>query len=425
MNPITSRGYLLTVLAAAAAIFGAGPVIACKLPVAVRDRVGRAQTFTYNSSNAEYAIHRPKRDFIWSDTGGQLSRATPQLSPNVYSGIYSALRRVPVSGHGPNYSTVAGWPLSWFARHHPDWIMYKCDRITPAFEFGDNTWVPIDISNPEVRAWRLENEIRPLLAVGYSGISVDNIAADNPFQYCGSFSGPGGAWVQRYTGNRYDDSIFVADQVTWLSQLRAYVHANSDGCVAGNIAFQPRSMDQRQRFVELVDIVFDEGGFSGGVAACEVGGGSKYQLFGKRWIEKFQYFANLGRPFVLGSNGLCSRTQPQSQAVVDWALASYLLTKNDRSYVGWFERDVAKFEEVSDFYLSHGAPIGSAEFSEGIVKRAFSAALVLLNPTERSIKHDLGERQYRDVAGNTYRWGFNLAPRSAKILIDPRGTGRN
>src|SRR2546421_5015417 len=44
-------------------------------------------------------------------------------------------------------------PLRWWRKHHPTWIIYRCDRKTPAYEFGD-PHVPIDITNPAVRRYQ-------------------------------------------------------------------------------------------------------------------------------------------------------------------------------------------------------------------------------------------------------------------------------
>ncbi|GAC1566464.1 MAG: hypothetical protein NVS3B14_08970 [Ktedonobacteraceae bacterium] len=43
--------------------------------------------------------------------------------------------------------------LSWYKTYHPDWIEYRCDKKTVAFEFGTTTSVPLDITNPAVLAY--------------------------------------------------------------------------------------------------------------------------------------------------------------------------------------------------------------------------------------------------------------------------------
>ena len=42
--------------------------------------------------------------------------------------------------------------LSWWQEHHPSWVLYRCDRKTPATYWGNG--IPLDLTNPEVLAWQ-------------------------------------------------------------------------------------------------------------------------------------------------------------------------------------------------------------------------------------------------------------------------------
>jgi hypothetical protein len=298
--------------------------------------------------------------------------------------------------------------------------VYQCDQVTPAYEFDDPTFIPVDIANPAVREWRLENEIGPLLAAGYAGISVDNIFTDNPFGSCGTFSGPGGTWVQRYTGQRYGDETFVDDQVAWLEALGAFVHARANACVSGNIEFHPNRLAAVQRLARSVDIVFDEGGFNGPQALCQVGGGDHYRLFGDGWRSKFRFFTDLRQPFVLGNNGLCPVPGENSVPVIDWALASYLLVKNDRSYIGWVEQSSASFEEISRFDLNHGRAEGTVETIGSLFVRRFARTLVVLNSSANEpATLNLERSDYHDTDGKVQSASLRLPAKRAKILQAP------
>jgi hypothetical protein len=46
-----------------------------------------------------------------------------------------------------------GHPLSWWQSHHPDWILYECDKKTIAYVSGLFE-VPLDFSNPAVSTYQ-------------------------------------------------------------------------------------------------------------------------------------------------------------------------------------------------------------------------------------------------------------------------------
>jgi len=88
-------------------------------------------------------------DFVWSieneadlkkyRAAGALRKTPAVLSRYVPFGI------VP-SGHGEANENFSN--LSWWQKHHPEWILYRCDRRTPATYWGPG--LGLDISNPDV-----------------------------------------------------------------------------------------------------------------------------------------------------------------------------------------------------------------------------------------------------------------------------------
>ena len=54
--------------------------------------------------------------------------------------------RLGSSGSG---DCVKGRNISWYEAHQRDWVLYKCDQKTPAFQYGDPN-VPLDFTNPSV-----------------------------------------------------------------------------------------------------------------------------------------------------------------------------------------------------------------------------------------------------------------------------------
>lgn len=66
--------------------------------------------------------------------------------------------------------------IKWYQENHPDWIMYQEDQKTPAYGYvySYGGLVPLDVSNPEVRAYYLEKFIMPAVNAGYKIVAMDN-----------------------------------------------------------------------------------------------------------------------------------------------------------------------------------------------------------------------------------------------------------
>ena len=87
-----------------------------------------------------------------------------------------------------------GLNASWLKAFAPDWLLYTCDRKTPAngergpcsagsllsppvlrTALGQNTtFAPLDMTNPDVVKWQVEVAAAPALQAGYNSIALDN-----------------------------------------------------------------------------------------------------------------------------------------------------------------------------------------------------------------------------------------------------------
>lgn len=187
-------------------VFIAGEAFAggCTLPVDVSNRIGRAQTFVYNIP--DLAVLKGKRDYIWDGNTGKGA-----IPVGIFSGFYVTGDRAPYQG--PN----AGHKLAWYELNHPDWIVYRPDQTTPAWEFCSTLdascdkpgGVPLAIWKPDVRAHMESGDVQLGLSAGvYQGISADNVQPSNVFVKAGTCSTvpdklgcahAGGIWTQRYS----------------------------------------------------------------------------------------------------------------------------------------------------------------------------------------------------------------------------------
>jgi hypothetical protein len=62
--------------------------------------------------------------------------------------------------HETFFDSHAYHDLSYWEAVHPDWILYKCDRVTPAYEF-DNPNMPLDFANPALESWQIQTYAMP------------------------------------------------------------------------------------------------------------------------------------------------------------------------------------------------------------------------------------------------------------------------
>ena len=133
------------------------------LPQPLDSGISRAQIFDYRQSlpntNSTGPIY-----YIW----GARSPANP---PPAVGSMY-----LPYERDGDRTHT-----FEWYKANHPDWLVYKADRVTPAYGFtyasGNN--MPLDITNPLVRDFYFNTFVAPAIARGYPMIAFDNVDLTN------------------------------------------------------------------------------------------------------------------------------------------------------------------------------------------------------------------------------------------------------
>src|SRR5437764_987280 len=128
----------------------------------------------------------------------------------------------------------AGWykeahDITWWQANHPDWVEYKCDKTTVAYEFGETTDVPLDITNPNEVAYMEHTYVDAGLQgtlLDYPGIKYDGIAFDNPSfqnagdwtgQRCGHWDASHTVWTQQFNGTSNDPAYRQAIITSYLS----------------------------------------------------------------------------------------------------------------------------------------------------------------------------------------------------------------
>jgi len=343
-------------------------------------------------------------DVVWG--------ASAPSPKQIYNQFYTPFER-----DGPYGGPSGGHTLAWWKRHHPDWIEYRCDRKTVAYEFGDAN-VPIDTANPAVQAYQRTGAVDPALAAGYPGIAFDNLDLGNYAHRCGHFTASG-QWVQQYTG-RFVDPRFTSYVLEWAKSTFAYIHAHSTtATMAINFSYDGDFNEAlNDQLATETDEDLDESGFTNW--------GTKGQnvTTPQEWRDIVGLIlavqANKGCYMDNGEEPGLSKDITQAERL--WVVANYLLIRDDCTYV-WISgftksgaQDYGRILLYPEYKLAIGAPTGAAVSVNGAWQRAYSGGLALVNPSDDSVTVPL-HRTYVDENGKRYSQSITLEATTGEVLL--------
>lgn len=335
--------------------------------------------------------------------------------------------------------------LGWFQAHHPDWLVYKADRITPAgvgdpeAEGPTGVIVVMDISHPAVQQYQFDYFLRSYLEAGWTRVGFDNVGLGNPNAWSGVYRH--GQWVQLYSGRPYDSAI-LQTWTDWAKAMHTKVKAfRSWAQLDANYSVPLNNTQNFHLLLPYIDGYFDEQGFTGG------GGGF---VSGTDWLAVFraqQLLRAMGKlVFINGEvpigdpgtpaagNGALTalamsleRTVPQAQML--WVVANYLLVKG-KDYFAWesgyFARGSFSYQNDNHFiyrpqyYLPVGHPVGEPRLWRGVYRRDYSGGVVLVNPSaaDTAVLH-VGSRLHPLHTPDGLRAGeLRMPPVSGMVLTD-------
>lgn len=419
----------------------------------VSSRVGRASTFIYRFTPEQYPTRLTQRDVIWSNQPTTIQGGADRLTfpPGVFSGAYVTVNRVPANPTmfgktrlltACNDERRGGCTLTWFQRNHPEWIIYRSDQVTPAYQFDDKTWIPLDISNLDVQAWIKANFFLPILRTGYQALSVDNVTARNQFDEAGvctivpknNCTLDGGVWKRLYSGQIEGDRDFIRNRVEWVRTITKWAHGLGKRTM-GNVTYVSQMPTSSADLINAFDVWFDEGGFTGASdpSLCYPA------RVGSSWINKVNFITGLndgsGPKAYVSENSICPvggvpRPRMGKLDLVEYTIASYLIVKNKHTYISMFFGDgdrcgIAAFcEDVypsatwPHLYLEHGSPEARFAVRDGIYFRPFKNSVALVNPsTDSAHTFDLGVASFYRYDCNRYTGRVTLLPVSGMVLL--------
>lgn len=377
------------------------------------NNIHAAQIFTYNMTNpAQYAKNY---DFVWGADPGSVA-ALRAANPNIFLTYYMTLNRdTGIFGNQDQRQSLSYWKAA-----HPDWILYKCDRTTPAYEIGDNTVTPFDMTNNDFINWQVQTYAVPASENGYDAIAADNLNLDNAFGACGFYHN--GQWVQRYTGQD-NDPQWEKDMLYWVTQMQAKLHALPHplalipnlGIFQSNSTVSLANDQILQQITDHVDGFLDESSFT------KYGDG---YVTGNDWVNLVQLIQQVqkkNKPYYLLDE---FPSQNLSQSDSEWAISSYLMAKEHLSAL--FYCPPQKYGD----YLNHpeynapiGMPISDMFQDQGVYWRLYSNGAVLVNNSaSQSVTVNLhtvnvDATAYTDLYGKVAGQSVSMGPHSGLVLL--------
>ena len=365
------------------------------------DNIHLFQTFDYNTTDpASVARYY---DFVWGAQPEYVS-AIRAANPHIFLTYY-----IPFNREKGHVHDLAYWKAT-----HPDWVLYKCDRVTPAYQFGEPS-MPLDFTNPAVIAWQVQMYAKPASQQGYDGIAADNLDLSTLAGACGVYRN--GKWVQLFSG-AVSDPAYRAGIIFWLTHMQQALHSLPQPlALIGNVGFGDLSPDdpQVQQVITHIDGISDEGGFT------HYGDG---YITGQTWLNRVQIMKDVQAQhkayYVINQFNVTSPADVGSDQI-QWALASYLMGKEHSSAlfissIGGYGGDV-RYRE----YDAHiGSPLGQMYASQNVYWRAYSGGLSLVNPSASAsytVTLKAGSR-YSDLYGRPVGSTVTLPPHSGLVLLN-------
>jgi hypothetical protein len=375
--------------AAMAAPLGDPPALT--LPEPALDGISRAQIFDYNIPDPS-VYDGNEFYYIWGTS------FSPDRQPIPASKYFCVIR------------FTLDYTLDWFAENHPDWVLYKDDRTTPALYLNDAN-VTFDFTNPEAREFYFSTVMMPVISQGgFPIVALDNMAVHNTPRAAGHYDLDGN-WVQLFSGENIDD-VFGAAILDWLSYAVDRFHQEGVA-VAANISTDPtHDLTQSIAAINLVDIYVDESGFTRG--------GDIGEYNDDMWANKFAMLRGVVADKLWVSinyvkGGELSAASPQQ---VNYAIGCYMLCREQKSMLAMAR--AGSFEDEPKLHTNIGVPVEApAQVASGAWRRAYQHGLVFVNPTSSQTQEvDVPAGTWHDLDGQEIvgPTTLSLPPVTASVL---------
>lgn len=377
---------------------------------------------TYNGIGLGLAF-----DYHAHDTGA-ISRHVSYIFGGVFGDWNTGVD--PAVGHDDGYLQmdtdpfppgISGHSLAYWERKHPDWIVYRCDRRTPAYYGSGDANVPLDFSNPAVRDYQM-HMARLLFGRGATGIAFDDFSFANFEGRCGVYRH--GVWTPLgYPGRGEQNAKYGADVMSWLRNISEQLHERfPTKSLALNMNLFASGPDKVRLVAPYVDMVFDEGGFT------QFGAGPVSGHLWQETVDGLEYLAAHDKAYDINEIVNARDDASVSPAQIDWVLANYLLVNGGHSYTYIYAGNgkgsvgspsgYGAFYDRPQYHIPIGHPTSRRFAAFGAQLRYYSGGLVIVNPSSSHTANVSLAAPYRDMFGNRYATTVTLAPTSATVLLN-------
>lgn len=342
---------------------------------------------------ALYTKYRAKVLFIWGASG-------PSYDRRIVTSKYFPSWREPDKKRS----------VVWYKKFHPDWVMYKNDQVTPAYgyiyKYGG--LVPLDISNPDVRQYYLDQYLKPAILCGYRAIAMDNVELGNWPGAAGIFRN--NKWTKLYTGQKQDPA-FAQNTISWMQFLADSLHRLGVK-LAANIKVQSGARKDIMCIMHAVDFWLDETGFTH----------KGENLTDKEWEDHFLLVRDItSEKGYISINQVKGMLDSASSDQITWVIANFLLCKGPQSYLaitGYKDGKAVyqQFHYRKEMDLSIGTPLERAYQNGGVWMRHYSNGTVYVNPSSENTVSVILSKSVRNLGKGSPRL-LKLSPASAAIIL--------
>ena len=310
---------------------------------------------------------------------------------------------LPITTDGDKRNTLA-----WWQAFHPEWILYRCDEVTPAWSQGLPA-VPLDISNPDAVAWQIQTYANKAEDLGYSGIAADLVGFTNNDRGCGVWVA--GQWVAKFSGQQ-DDPAWAQSVQSWAAYAHSYLHGLARPLIlaANHIPHGAPGDPSEKALIGNLDIDDDEAGFS------TYGNGPVSDSVFNTVITWMGYAQSIGHAFFVVDKW---RTPTVTQAQLDWSIATYLMGKRNGASLDVVGGAGYGYEY---WYPQYDAAIGHAcgrmYVDQSVYFRRYSGGLSIVNTSSsKSFTVNLPQPTYTSIDGGTVQSPAVVGPSTGLVLL--------
>jgi hypothetical protein len=310
-----------------------------------------------------------------------------------------------------------GHTLAWWQNgNHADWVLYHCDRQTPAWVGGLPKNVPLDISNPAVVAYQMGLVVPYMEANGYRSLAVDVLALNNDPGGCGVWTQNHTVWVPKFSGQVHDQQWANA-VMYWMAYTQWYLHERSPQIpvLVNSPGWVNQGDPAEEALIAHLDGFQDEAGFTGWGLHLVTDSSFQNKIWWATYIQGF------GKAYLVTDLWQNAEPDPVQR---DFAVSTYLMGKAHQSAMVTAQYGNYGVEHYwPEFASPVGSPCGAMVRTQGLYVRKYTGALVVVNPTASTVSYSLPRAvaSYADIEGRTVSDPLSVGQDDGWVLLTTNG----